>query len=422
MRVAELLFNRPLMITEHKLNTILHAMGPRFNLDAGSLPVIEARPVTEDERMRSGYWVQDAAAVIEVCGPLMHRLMASDYPSGGPTTYSEIWRAFDVAMDDDAVKRVVLFLHSPGGEVHGVFDLADHIFQARGKKPVTALLDEMACSACYLLAAAAGEIIIPRTGTAGSIGVIATHADFSRWEDDNGIKVTHVFAGAHKADYSQHQPLSDDALSRLQSSVDYTYDLFVSAVAKYRGMSKDAVRKTEALTYEGQAAVDAGLADGVMPINKAFAKLVKGGSTMSLFRKKAIDPAPAQAAEETPVTYTQDQLDAAVAEATAEMVPVAEANETAETAIQQAVTEAATKAVETERTRVSALLEVCQSQNSMAMFGGMVQDGCSADDAGKRIHDVKVAQDENLDITSRHAGGGQKAKTAIDHQSALKNT
>lgn len=289
LRVAELLFNRPLMISESKLNVILHALGPRFSLDMNALPpVIDMAQISDQERNRSGYKASAGVGIIGIYGPLMHRIMASDYPSGGPTTYADIRRAFDLAMVDDAVQSIVLEIDSPGGEVHGVFDLADHIFMSRGQKPITAVINESAYSAGYLLASAADRIIIPRTGGAGSIGVIATHADFSRAEDAAGITVTHIFAGARKADFSPHQPLGTDAHVMLQGMVDDTYEMFSDTVARHRKMSVKAVKATEAGVYEGKKAVSAGLADEVQAADKAIASSRgKTGRTMITATKTA---------------------------------------------------------------------------------------------------------------------------------------
>lgn len=271
LRIAELLFNRPLMISEGKLNVILHALGPRFNLDMTALPVAQMAQISDQERNRAGYTIVNGVAIIGVYGPLMHRVMASDYPSGGPTTYGEIIKAFDTAMQDDAARELFMMYDTPGGEVHGAFDAADHIFQARGQKPITAVINESAYSAGYLLASSANRIVIPRTGGAGSIGVIATHADFSRAENEAGVTVTHVIAGARKADFSPHAPLSDPAFAALQCMVNDTYDLFAETVARNRKMSVKDVKATEAGIFEGKKAVTARLADEVQPADKAIA-------------------------------------------------------------------------------------------------------------------------------------------------------
>lgn len=280
MRLAERLFNRPLMITEPKLNTIQHIFSHKsgFELIGVSGVTIEAAEVSDQARKHAGYEVKDGVGVIGIYGPLMHRVLASEFPSGGPTTYADIRRAFDLAMVDDDVVSIVLDIDSPGGEVSGAFDLADHIYQTRGKKPITAIANESAFSAAYLLASAADRIVLPRTAVVGSIGVIATHADFSRAEDAAGITITHVYAGDKKANFSPHQPLSEGALADLQAMVDESYRLFVETISRNRGMQVDAVIATQAGIYDGQKAVQAKLADEVSAVDKAFEFAHMGGS------------------------------------------------------------------------------------------------------------------------------------------------
>lgn len=264
LRVAELVFNQPLMITESKLNVILHVLGPRMNLNITNMPAAEAAAFSDDQRRRAGYRVETGVAAIGIYGPLMHRVLASEFPSGGPTTYNDIRTAFDTALVDDAVEEIKLDIDSCGGVVPGVFDLAEHIYQSRGTKLITAVVNEQAYSAAYLLASAAERVIVPRTGGVGSIGVILTHVDLSRAEDAAGLTVTHITAGARKADGTPHQPLSTEAMGIFQNNVNTTYNLFCDTVARYRNLDVQAVRDTEAGFYIGKKAVAVGLADEVM--------------------------------------------------------------------------------------------------------------------------------------------------------------
>jgi signal peptide peptidase SppA len=281
MRLAERLFNRPLMISEAKLNVVQHYFTQHAGLtiNGSAVPTVEAVEVTDRERLQAGYSVKNGIGMIGIYGPLMHRVLAAEFPSGGPTTYAEIRKAFDLAMADDEVMGIVLDVDSPGGEVSGVFDLGDHIYKSRAIKPITAVVNESAFSAAYLLASAAGKVIVPRTGGCGSIGVIATHTEFSRWEEETGITVTHVYAGDRKADFSPHQPLTDEAAASLQEMVNDNYKMFVETVARNRGISKKEVIDTQAGIYEGQKAVTAKLADQVSPVDKAIASARKGKGT-----------------------------------------------------------------------------------------------------------------------------------------------
>jgi len=145
--------------------------------------------------------------------------------------------------------------------VSGCFELADRIYAARGTKPIEAVANDSAFSAAYAIASACDRITLPNSGGVGSIGVVATHVDVSRYEDRIGITYTNVIAGDKKADYSPHAPLSESARAELQAEVDRLAGIFVGTVARNRGIDADAVRALQAGCLFGPAAIAAGLAD-----------------------------------------------------------------------------------------------------------------------------------------------------------------
>ena len=59
--------------------------------------------------------------------------------------------ALNDALDDPAVKRIVLDIDSPGGSVYGVGELAASIRAARAQKPIVAIANSLAASAAYWL-------------------------------------------------------------------------------------------------------------------------------------------------------------------------------------------------------------------------------------------------------------------------------
>ena len=365
-RIAELVFNQPLMISESKLNVILQVLGPRMNLDLSGLPQTEAAMLSDDQRRRAGYRVENGVAVIGIYGPLMHRLLAGEYPSGGPTTYGEIRASFDTALMDDGVDEIKLEIDSHGGMVSGVFDLAEHIFQSRAIKRITAVVNESAYSAAYLLACAAEWITVPRTGGVGSVGVVSIHADLSRAEDAAGITVTHIYAGARKVDGSPHIPLSTEALTLFQANVNQTYDLFTQTVARYRGMSVQDVRDTEAGFFVGKKAVAAGLADEVaaatdeMMTKRTKPHTAKGGNALAANQKE--------------VNMTKEELQTNHAALYASIVD-------------EARTQGAATAIAEERARVTAILTIpgpaAVAHKALLLEG--VKEGKSAGDVALAI-------------------------------------
>lgn len=215
--------------------------------------------------------------VLPITGGLVNRPMPG--ASGpGPMSYVAIREQFDELLADDDVTAIVLRIESPGGMASGCFDLVDHLYASRGAKPMIALVDDYAFSAAYAIASAMDEIWVSRTGGAGSVGVCSSHEDWSGYNERIGVKVTQIYAGARKVDFSPDAPLSDGALASAQQWVDDDYDMFVATVARNRGMSEEAVRATEAGIYFGQRAIDVGFADQLGTWDNLFAALGAPGS------------------------------------------------------------------------------------------------------------------------------------------------
>ena len=162
---------------------------------------------------------------------------------------------------------------SPGGEVGGLFDLADLIQGSRGKKPVYASVAESAFSAAYAIASACDRIFLTRTAGVGSIGVFTMHVDISKMDEKEGVACTYIFAGAKKVDGNPHEPLSSDAKDTIQAEIDRTYDLFVNTVARNRKLTAKKVKSTEAGLYFGEEGVESGLADQVGTVAEAVSAL-----------------------------------------------------------------------------------------------------------------------------------------------------
>ena len=131
---------------------------------------------------------------------------------------------------------------SPGGSVAGITELASEIYNSRGKKPTTAVVNSMACSAAYWLASAAKEVVCTPSGQAGSIGVYMIHQDVSEAYAKEGVKNTIIKAGKYKTEGNPYEPLSDEARAALLSNVEDYYGMFVRGVAQNRGTTQAAVR------------------------------------------------------------------------------------------------------------------------------------------------------------------------------------
>jgi capsid assembly protease len=220
--------------------------------------------------------VIDGVALIPIEGTLIHKgAYVGAY--SGRTSYEGLQAQALRATRNPAIKAAVFEVDSFGGELAGAFETADMIAQLSAAKPTLAILTDHALSAGYLLASAARQIIMPEHGRAGSIGVVTLHTDWSAALDRQGVKVTVLRAGAHKADGSPFEALPDAVAKRITDDLEAARQTFAERVGRYRGarFNADAALATEAQDYRGHDAVQLGLADATGHALEAFDAFVR---------------------------------------------------------------------------------------------------------------------------------------------------
>lgn len=245
----------------------------KAHLDAGAAHPDFARLMGERAAADDGFWPEAGSWMAHyrpynvVNGILqipVKGVMLNEFPfaASWATGYEYIWRAFERGMNDGTVRGIALIVNSPGGLVAGNQTLVDKMHARRDEKPIRTIVVGGAYSAAYNIAVT-GEIWVCREGGVGSIGVMTTHIDWSKFNDRMGLDYTFIFAGKHKVDGNPEEPLSADAKARIQSRIDELYGIFVSSVARGRGVDEQRIRDTEALTYTATQAVSNGLADRI---------------------------------------------------------------------------------------------------------------------------------------------------------------
>lgn len=278
--IASRLLNTPLLVHPGKAAAVLAGLGGRITGAGveftGAVPLQHVafpngpQLGTVGDRLgrsleRSGrkpYDVVNNVAIIPVEGSLVHKGAWIDSNSGD-TSYQGIQTQVQAALRDSAVRGVAFEVDSYGGEVSGAYETSDMIAELSKVKPTIAILSDAAYSAGYLLASAARQIVVPEAGGAGSIGTVRLHADLSAALEAEGIKVTILAAGQHKADANSYQPLPEDVASQIQGDLESLRRTFAGRVAQYREgrISFDDAMATEARMYRGAEAVTAGLVD-----------------------------------------------------------------------------------------------------------------------------------------------------------------
>lgn len=282
--IASRMLNTTLLLHPQKAEVLLWVLGPRIGIDERALPDVESQPdASRFVGSLSGggaYSVERGAAIIPVMGTLVNRGAWTGAYSG-MTSYEGLEASINRALADDAVSRIVLDINSPGGEATGMARIAEAVRRAKAKKPVIALVNDMAASAAYAIASQADRILISETSLVGSIGVLWVHFDHSKALAEKGVKPTIIHAGARKVDGNPYGPLPDTAREGIEEEINSIYAVFIGQVIKGRSsLSVGDVREMEARTFTGRAAIDNGLADAMGNIEDAITMQI-GGSNMS---------------------------------------------------------------------------------------------------------------------------------------------
>lgn len=296
--VANLVFNQPWAILESKHAEIMAFIN--FKVEGGEYSQEDIQALIDAAGPTRQPTRNGAVAVLPLSGVMSQKIGMMEAMSGGTGTEA-FGKMFTEAVSDPAIGGIVLNIDSPGGSVFGVQELAQTIFNARGKKPIVAFVNSMAASAAYWIAAQADEIFITPGGQAGSIGVFTSHTDASAMLEAVGQNVTLVSAGKKKVDGSPFGPLSDEAKADLQASVDAYYKSFTGDVAKGRGVTPNAVRNGfgEGGVLGAEASKQAGLVDRIGTLEMAVAKAGGRGGFQ---------------AEATSDTFTEEEKEAIQAE------------------------------------------------------------------------------------------------------------
>ena len=212
-------------------------------------------------------------AVIPIHGVLEQRGGLLSMFFGGASC-DQITDQLRQAVADPTVAAIVLDMDSPGGDVSGVEELAQEIYNARKVKPITAVSNSLCASAAYYLASQASELLASPSSLTGSVGVYTTHEDWSKACDNAGLKVSLIHYGDNKTEGNPYEPLSDPAKEHMQNMVDTFGGMFEKAVGRGRGVKADDVHKKfgQGRVYDAKKAVSLGMADRVGTLDDALAK------------------------------------------------------------------------------------------------------------------------------------------------------
>ena len=166
--------------------------------------------------------------------------------------------------DTETIRAVVLRMNSPGGTTAGSEALYASLRGVAAKKPVVAVLGELAASGGYVAALGADHIVGRGNTLTGSIGVIMEYPDLTGVMERLGIGLETVRSSELKAEPSPFRPTNPAARARDEVLVAESYGWFRGLVSERRGLDGarlDAVANGGVFT--GRLALANGLIDEI---------------------------------------------------------------------------------------------------------------------------------------------------------------
>ncbi len=273
-----------------------------------TLDSIEASIGNLNNRKTNAYEVVDGVAVIPIIGPIVkYGNMFSEI--SGATSVSKLTKDFNSALSDEAVNAIMFEIDSPGGEANGINEFSEQIYNARGVKPLQAYISGQGCSAAYWIASACdvGKLYLDETAMAGSIGVAAVVKDNEAKDAADGIK-TYKFV-SEGSENKRPDLETDEGKRVVLESLNAMAHVFRNKVARNRSGNSSSLTVRDVIekfnrggVLMGEAAVKAGLADGISSYKEVLNNLISksGDTSLENLQEKFMDNTNVKAAATAP--------------------------------------------------------------------------------------------------------------------------
>jgi protease-4 len=170
------------------------------------------------------------------------------------------------AADDRDVKALVVKINTPGGTVTASDIMYREVesFRQTTKKPVVALMMDVAASGGYYLALAADTILAHPTTITGSIGVIMLTLNAEGLLQKIGVGATAIKSAERKDMGSPFRSLLPEERAIFQSVIDDFQRQFLAKVVDRRRLPAEVVRTlADGRVYTAQQALDHKLIDRI---------------------------------------------------------------------------------------------------------------------------------------------------------------
>jgi protease-4 len=171
-------------------------------------------------------------------------------------------KSLDAALEDKAVKALVVRIDSPGGDALASADMLQMLDSAAAKKPLVVSMSGVAASGGYMTALAGKTIFAQPLTITGSIGVYALKPNISELAKKVGLGRDVVIRGRYADANTPFKPLDGEAYNKFIAASGEVYDDFIGKVSTSRKMRFAAVDSVAGgRVWTGNRALKAGLVD-----------------------------------------------------------------------------------------------------------------------------------------------------------------
>ena len=167
-----------------------------------------------------------------------------------------------------------MHLNTPGGTVVGGESLYNSIKNIRAKKPVVAVMGDMATSAGYMIALGTDRIYAHNGTLTGSIGVLLQSVEITELAKKIGVTMDTVKSAPLKGSPSPFEKMSPAVRTSMQNVINSFYIIFIDMVVRERKLSRAAVFElADGRVYTGVQALNLKLIDAIGDEQEALAWL-----------------------------------------------------------------------------------------------------------------------------------------------------
>lgn len=232
-----------------------------------------AKETIEDISPSHSYDVQDNVAIISIDGATTKKNTWINAMCGGFASYDIISEYVTKAEMDNRVDTILFNIDSPGGEVAGVDEVGEQIFNS-SKKTVT-FYNNLGASAAIWAFSGTKKRYANQTALIGSIGVMAGYRDSA--EDSGVIKL--VSKNAQNKDCS----LNGDCKQKIQARIDDVETIFYSRVTRNTGLTAQEIagRFGYGDVVSAEVALEANFIDGITTFDTLLKSLKTKSNTDS---------------------------------------------------------------------------------------------------------------------------------------------